>query len=125
MFFIANEFIFNDKNICIDFNKDIIHGYNKSDHVKKIVNENFPEIENVFVLGDLDTDYKAIEKLNLNKDKNVIGIGYIYFTPEEMKNKDFNIIKNKKINIYQKLFDINLLMDEGYDYPLELLNIFR
>ena len=123
--FVANEFIFDESNKCVDFNKNIIYGFNKSEYVKKLVDENFPNIENVFVLGDLDIDYKSIEKLNLNKDKNVIGIGYVYFNPEVLKNKDFDYQNNTQINEYKKIFDINLLMDEGYDYPLELLNIFQ
>ena len=123
--FVANEFIFDESNKCVDFNKNIIYGFNKSEYVKKLVEENFPNIENVFVLGDLDTDYKSIEKLNLNKDRNVIGIGYVYFNPEVLKNKDFDYQNNTQINEYKKIFDINLLMDEGYDYPLELLNIFQ
>ena len=59
--FIANEFIFDENNKCVDFNKDVIHGYNKAEHVKQLVDENFPNIENVFVLGDLETDYKSLE----------------------------------------------------------------
>ena len=126
MFFIANEFIFDEKtHKCIDFRKDVIHAYNKSDNVKKLVDENFPNVENVFVLGDLDTDYKSIEKLNLKKDKNIIGIGYIYYNPDDLKNKDFDIYNNEKINKFKKIYDINLLIDEGYDYPLDLLNIFN
>ena len=125
MLFIANEFIFDENNKCIDYNKNIIHGYNKSKYVKEIVNENFPDYENIFVLGDLTTDYKAIEKLNLDKDKNIIGIGYIYFSPEEIKNKNFDISNNIKVNEFKKIYDIVLLMDEGYDYPLYLLNIFQ
>ena len=70
--FVANEFIFDENNKCIDFNRNIIYGFNKSEYVKKLVDENFPNIENVFVLGDLDTDYKSVEKLNLDKDKNII-----------------------------------------------------
>ena len=125
MLFIANEFIFDENNNCLDYNRNIIHGYNKSEYVKKIIDENFPDYENVFVLGDLTTDYKAIKKLNLDKNKNIIGIGYIYFSPEDLKNKDFDIRNNIKVNEFKKIFDINLLMDEGYDYPLSLLNIFK
>ena len=113
--FVANEFV----------SKNIIHGYNKSEYVKKLVDEYFPNIENAFVLGDLDTDYKSIEKLNLDKDKNIIGIGFIYYTPDDLKNKDFNYENNNQINEYKKIYDVNLLMEEGYDFPLELLNIFE
>ena len=123
--FIANEFIFDENDKCIDFNKNVIHGYNKSESVKHLVNDNFPNVENVFVLGDLDTDYKSIEKLNLNKDKNVIGIGYVYYYPEELKNKEFDYENNNQINKFKQIFDVNLLMEEGYDYPIELLNIFE
>ena len=125
LFIIANEFIFDIKGKCIDYVKNIIHGFNKSKYVKKLVDENFPNIENCFVLGDLDTDYKSIEKLNLKKDKNIIGIGYIYYNPDDLKNKDFDIYNNEKINEFKKIYDINLLIDEGYDYPLDLLNIFN
>ena len=70
-------------------------------------------------------DYKSIEQLNLNRDKNVIGIGYPYFYPDEIKNKDFNFENNSLINSFKKMYDVNLLLEEGYDYPLELLNIFE
>ena len=122
--FVANEFIFDEKDKCVDFSKNIIHGYNKSEYVKKLVNENFPNIENVFVIGDLDTDYKSIEKLNLNKDKNIIGFGFIYFSLDDLKSKDFSYENNRQVNEYKKIYDVNLLLEEGYDYPLELLNIF-
>lgn len=122
--FVANEFIFDENDKCVDFKKNIIHGYNKSEYVKKLVNENFPNIENVFVMGDLETDYKSIEKLNLDKNKNIIGFGFIYFSPNDLQNKDFNYENNKQVNAYKKIYDVNLLMEEGYDYPLELLNIF-
>ena len=123
--FVANEFLFDENGKCVDFNKNIIHGYNKSEYVKKLVDEYFPNIENAFVLGDLDTDYKSIEKLNLNKDKNIIGIGFIYYNPDDLKNKDFDYENNKQINEYKKIYDVNLLMEEGYDFPLELLNLFE
>ena len=123
--FVANEFLFDENGKCVDFSKNIIHGYNKSEYVKKLVDEYFPNIENAFVLEDLDTDYKSIEKLNLNKDKNIIGIGFIYYSPEDLKNKDFDYENNKQINEYKKIYDVNLLMEEGYDFPLELLNIFE
>ena len=125
MLFVANEFIFDETDKCIDFNKNIIYGYNKGEYVKKLVDEFFPKVENVFVLGDLDIDYKSIEQLNLNKDKNVIGIGYPYFFPDEIKKKDFNFENNSLINSFKKIYDVNLLLEEGYDYPLELLNIFE
>lgn len=125
--FIANEFIFDEKNNnkCIGYNKDVIYGFNKSEHLAKLVHEKYPNIENVFVLGDLDTDYKSIEKLNLDKNKNVIGIGFLYYSLEEIKNENFKIDDNEKLEMFKKIFDVNLLMDEGYDYPIELLNIFN
>ena len=125
LFIIANEFIFDENNKCVDFNKNVIYGFNKSEYVKKIVDENFPKVENVFVMGDLDIDYKSIEKLELDKNKNVIGIGYIYFNPNDLKNKDFDYKNNELVNSFKTIYDINLLMEEGYDYPLELLNIFE
>ena len=110
LFIVANEFIFDIKGKCIDYVKNIIHGFNKSKYVKKLVDENFPNIENCFVLGDLDTDYKSIEKLNLKKDKNIIGIGYIYYNPDDLKNKDFDIYNNEKINEFKKIYDITIFL---------------
>ena len=124
--FIANEFYFDEKTKkCIGYNKDIIYGFNKSEHLKKLVQEKYPNIENVFVFGDLETDYKSVEKLNLDKNKNVIGIGFLYYYPEEVRDEKFKIDNNEKIEIYKKYYDVNILMDEGYDYPCELLNIFK
>ena len=125
--FIANEFYFDEKNNnkCIGYNKDVIYGFNKADHVEKLVHQKYPNVENVFVFGDLDTDYKSIEKLNLDKNKNIIGVGFLYYYPEEIKDKKFELDNNDKIERFKEIFDICLLMDEGYDYPLELLNVFK
>ena len=123
--FIANEIFFDEETKkCIGYKKDIIFGFNKQDHVEKFVHEKYPNIENVFVFGDFDTDYKSIEKLNLDKNKNVIGVGFLYYYPEEVKNEKFDINNNESLERYKKIFDVNLLIDEGYDYPYELLNIF-
>lgn len=89
------------------------------------MHEKYPNIENVFVFGDLDTDYKSIENLNLDKNKNIIGVGFLYYYPEEVKNGKFDIDNNDKIERFKDIFDVSLLMDEGYDYPIELLNIFH
>ena len=75
--------------------------------------------------GDLETDYMAIEKLNLDKNKNVIGIGFLYYYPDEVKNEKFKLDDNEKLEIYKKYFDIIILMDEGYDYPCDILNLFN
>ena len=89
------------------------------------MHEKYPNIENIFIAGDLETDYMAIEKLNLNKNKNVIGIGFFYYYPDEVKNEKFKLDDNEKLEIYKKYFDVFILMDEGYDYPCELLNLFN
>lgn len=124
--FIANEFIFDEKTKkCVGYNKDVIYGFNKSEHLEKLVHKKYPNIENVFVFGDLETDYKSIEKLNLDKNKNIIGVGFLYYYPEEVKDEKFKMDDNDKIESHKKYYDVILLMDEGYDYPYELLNIFK
>ena len=124
--FIANEIIFDEKTKkCIGYNKDIIYGFNKSEHLEKFVHEKYPNVENVFVFGDLETDYKSIEQLNLDKNKNVIGVGFLYYYPKEIKNEKFQIDNNETLERYKKIFDVNLLIDEGYDYPYQLLNMFK
>ena len=124
--FISNELFFDENtNKCVGYNKNVIYGFNKSDYVEKFVHEKYPNVENIFVFGDLDTDYKSIEKLNLDKNKNIIGVGFLYYYPEEIKDEKFQIDNNKQLERYKGIFDINLLMDEGYVYPKELLNIFK
>ena len=61
----------------------------------------------------------------MDKNKNVIGVGFLYYYPKEIKNKKFQIDNNETLELYKKIFDVNLLIDEGYDYPYELLNIFK
>ena len=123
--FIANEILFDENTKkCVGYNKNVIYGFNKSEYVAKLVHEKYPNVENVMVFGDLDTDYKSIEKLNLDKNKNVIGVGFLYYYPNEVKDEKFKIDDNDSLEFFKKFFDVNLLMDEGYDYPIELLNIF-
>ena len=124
IFIIANEFKFDEKTKkCTGIREDIVYGYNKPEYVKNLVDKYFPNIENILVLGDLVTDYESISLLKMNKDKNVIGIGFIFFTPSEYK-KGIDVNNNENIKFYQTVFDIVLLLDEGYDYPLKLLSIF-
>ena len=124
--FISNELFFDENtNKFVGYNKNVIYGIIKSDYVEKFVHEKYPNVENIFFLGDLDTDYKSIEKLNLDKNKNIIGFGFLYYYPEEIIDEKFQIDNNKQFEKYKGIFDINLLMDEGYDYPKELLNIFK
>ena len=122
----SNEFIYDEKTKkCLGLKEEIIYGFNKSEHLEKLVHEKYPNIENIFIAGDLETDYMSIEKLNLDKNKNIIGVGFLYYYPEEIKDKKFELDNNDKIERFKEIFDICLLMDEGYDYPLELLNIFK
>ena len=52
-------------------------------------------------------------------------MGFLYYYPEEVKNEKFDIDNNDKIERFKDIFDVSLIMDEGYDYPIELLNIFN
>ena len=51
-------------------------------------------------------------------------MGFLYYYPNEVKDEKFKIDDNDSLEFFKKFFDVNLLMDEGYDYPIELLNIF-
>ena len=42
-----------------------------------------------------------------------------------LKIKDFDYQNNIQLNTFKKIYDINLLMEEGYDYLLNLLSIFE
>ena len=61
----------------------------------------------------------------MDKDKNVIGIGFLYYYPKDLSNINFDYENNQQINTFKKIYDVNLLMDEGYDYVIKLLNMFE
>jgi hypothetical protein len=88
----------------------------------KYINSELKEliIEKIKEIGD-DNNYEDELK---NKIIDTI-INSLYNQCLQYENKDFDYENNELVNSFKKIFDINLLMEEGYDYPLELLNIFE
>lgn len=95
---IANELIFDKENGCIGYNPDVIYTFNKSSFVKKIIEKNFPQIENYLIFGDHLNDYDSVLDLNLTQE-HIIGFGFINIKPEYIKDET----KKKKL---QKILKI-------------------
>jgi 2-hydroxy-3-keto-5-methylthiopentenyl-1-phosphate phosphatase len=111
---IANSLLEKDK-------QEMIYPFNKNLIIKKILDKNYKGFESIIIVGDLITDYQSINKLDIDKEKNVIGIGFLDYEPKKM-----NIVKNNYKNDiifkeYFNVFDIVLLNDQGYDYIINIL----
>ena len=99
----------------------MIYPFNKNLIIKKILDKNYKGFESIIIVGDLITDYQSINELDIDKEKNVIGIGFLDYEPKKM-----NIVKNNYKNDiifkeYFNVFDIVLLNDQGYDYIIDIL----
>ena len=111
---IANSLLEKDK-------QEMIYPFNKNLIIKKILDKNYKGFESIIIVGDLITDYQSINELDIDKEKNVIGIGFLDYEPIKM-----NIVKNNYKNDiifkeYFNVFDIVLLNDQGYDYIIDIL----
>ena len=111
---IANSLLEKDK-------QEMIYPFNKNLIIKKILDKNYKGFESIIIVGDLITDYQSINELDIDKEKNVIGIGFLDYEPKKM-----NIVKNNYKNDiifkeYFNVFDIVLLNDQGYDYIIDIL----
>ena len=111
---IANSLLEKDK-------QEMIYPFNKNLIIKKILDKNYKGFESIIIVGDLITDYQSINELDIDKEKNVIGIGFLDYEPKKM-----NIVKNNYKNDiifkeYFNVFDIVLLNDQGYDYIIGIL----
>ena len=120
---IANS-LFDDNLKLINWQEkkdDIIYPFNKNIMTKKIIEKNFNGFENVFIVGDYVTDYYPISELKLNTQENIIGIGFLSYEPKKLKSIE-EIKKDSIYKEYEKVYDVTLLNDEGYDF---IINIFK
>ena len=121
---IANELIFDKEMGCIGYSPDVIYTFNKSYFVKKIIEKDFPQIENYLIFGDHLNDYDSVQDLNLSQE-HIIGFGFINIKPEyiEDESKKKEIAKN--IEDYKKVYDVNLIGDTDFLFMLKIMEMFK
>ena len=94
--------------------KNLIFTFNKSISVKNLIDNKFKNIKYVITLGDHLNDIDMVNDLNISKE-NILFIGFI-----NIKNNISEEEKNNMINLYKKVYDVNILND-SYLYIIELL----
>ena len=121
---IANELIFDKENGCIGYNPDVIYTFNKSSFVKKIIEKNFPQIENYLIFGDHLNDYDSVLDLNLTQE-HIIGFGFINIKPEYIKDETKKKEITKNIEDFKKVYDVNLIGDADFLFMLKIMEMFK
>ena len=94
--------------------ENLIFTFNKSISVKNLIENKFKNIKYIITLGDHLNDIDMVNDLNISNE-NIIFIGFI-----NLKNNISEEEKNNMINLYKKVYDINILND-SYFYIIELL----
>jgi 2-hydroxy-3-keto-5-methylthiopentenyl-1-phosphate phosphatase len=77
---ISNTLYFEEGKGCVGHSKDVIYAFNKSSFVKNSIEKNFPEIKNIFIMGDHLNDYDSVRDLNMTQD-NIIGLCFVNIKP--------------------------------------------
>lgn len=121
---IANELLFDEKKGCYGYSIDVIDALNKSSFVKDALNKNFPEIENILIMGDHLNDYDCVKDLNLTQD-NIIGFGFVNIKPEFIGDEAKKEEIQKSINDYKKVYDVNLIGDSDFSLLIKILELFE
>ena len=121
---IANELYFDEEKGCIGYSPDVIDCFNKSSFVKDAMTKNFPEIENILILGDHLNDYDCVQDLKLAKD-NIIGFGFININPEFIGDESKTEEIQNNINEFKKIYDINLIGNTDFLFMIKMLELFE
>ena len=121
---IANELYFDEEKGCIGYSPNVIDCLNKSSFVKNVMNRNYPEIENILIVGDHLNDYDCVHDLNLAKD-NVIGFGFINIKPEFIGDDSKKEEIQNNINDFQKIYDVNLIGNTDFLFMIKMLALFE
>ena len=83
----------------------LIFTFNKSISVKNLIENKFKNIKYIITLGDHLNDIDMVNDLNISNE-NILFIGFI-----NQKNNISEEEKNNMINLYKKVYDINILND--------------
>lgn len=121
---IANDLIFDKEKGCIGYSKNIIYTFNKSSFVREIMKKYFQEYEKVFIAGDHLNDYDCVHELDLPKES-IIGFGFLNIKPDDLENKEKEEEKNKKIELYENVYDVVLLGDADFQFFVKSLKVIK
>jgi 2-hydroxy-3-keto-5-methylthiopentenyl-1-phosphate phosphatase len=121
---ISNTLYFEEGKGCVGHSKDVIYAFNKSSFVKNSIEKNFPEIKNIFIMGDHLNDYDSVRDLNMTQD-NIIGLGFVNIKPELIGDETKKEEIQKNIDDYKKVYDINLIGDTDFLFMIKLLELFE
>ena len=120
---IANSLL--DENCkLINWNEkdeDIIYPFNKNIIIKKNLEKYFNGFESIIIVGDLISDYNSIKEIDINKQENVLGFGFLDYNPSKLKS-DFDIKNDITFKEYLDVFDIVLINDQGYKNIFDIMN---
>ena len=120
---IANSLL--DENCkLINWNEkdeDIIYPFNKNIIIKKNLEKYFNGFESIIIVGDLISDYNSIKEIDINKQENVLGFGFLDYNPSKLKS-DFDIKNDITFKEYLDVFDIILINDQGYKNIFDIMN---
>ena len=121
---ISNTLYFEEGKGCVGHSKDVIYAFNKGSFVKNSIEKNFPEIKNIFIMGDHLNDYDSVRDLNMTQD-NIIGLGFVNIKPELIGDETKKDEIQKNIDDYKKVYDINLIGDTDFLFMIKLLELLE
>ena len=99
---------------------EIIYPFNKNEIIKKDLEKYFIGFKNIIIVGDLISDYKSIDEIEINKEKNVIGFGFLDYNPKILK-PNFNYQNDSMFKDYINVFDAVFINDQGYHYIIDVI----
>ena len=99
---------------------EIIYPFNKNEIIKKDLEKYFIGFKNIIIVGDLISDYKSIDEIEINKEKNVIGFGFLDYNPKILK-PNFNYQNDSMFKEYLNVFDAVFINDQGYHYIIDVI----
>jgi len=118
---VSNSFTFDEKTKgCNGLEHEVIYCFNKDEFLGNVINKEFPELKNVFVMGDNLGDADCVNNINVSKE-NVIGFGFVNLPIDVLNDENKKEDKEKKIDEYKKTFDVALVGDCDYEPIIEIL----
>ena len=99
---------------------EIIYPFNKNEIIKKDLEKYFIGFKNIIIVGDLISDYKSIDEIEINKEKNVMGFGFLDYNPKILK-PNFNYQTDSMFKEYINVFDAVFINDQGYTYIIDVI----
>ena len=110
---IANDFIFNEDKVAIDFVKPIIYTFNKNkiikDEISKYINLNEKKL-NVFFFGDHLNDINALDDIK-NSIENILSVAFWNYDESKLSN-EFKEIYDAVVSEDGDFFIINEVLKE-------------